>query len=436
MQRSPLVIVDLAVVLAFHELGIKLSPYGGRAVVSPYVALSLVFAIAFGAISLGLGSYDRDKRFDYGLAFRNAGIAAVLASLVNLGFHYFTLYDVVGRLTLVYGASFALIGTLSLRVALTSAVRSHPYRFTAIGGPTSLTEVLEHWDRERKQGRFYVFVAWESIFADAEHPSHGELLAADIAEIVLADRGVTDQQAIDFALISLRADVPVVDERSFYARLFERLPLDTVSKRWILEHGLARPQAVVVAAKRLADVAVAAIGLIVLSPLLLGIAIALKLTSHGPVLFIQTRQGRFFEPFQMLKFRTMRHEPAEQDTTFTRVGDHRVTRVGSVLRRFHLDELPQLLNILRGEMSLVGPRPETIEFAERMDAELPLYELRYLVRPGLTGHAQVKQGYAMDTVLDTQMKLAYDLYYMCNYSMRIDVQILLRTLFSLTRGAR
>jgi lipopolysaccharide/colanic/teichoic acid biosynthesis glycosyltransferase len=87
-------------------------------------------------------------------------------------------------------------------------------------------------------------------------------------------------------------------------------------------------------------------------------------------------------------------------------------------------------------MSLVGPRPETVEFARQMDMAIPLYELRYLVRPGLTGHAQLKQGYAMDTLLDTRAKLAYDLYYLCNYSLRLDLQILLRTIFFLTRGAR
>jgi lipopolysaccharide/colanic/teichoic acid biosynthesis glycosyltransferase len=140
----------------------------------------------------------------------------------------------------------------------------------------------------------------------------------------------------------------------------------------------------------------------------------------------------------MLKFRTMAHAPGDGAGArgFTQVGDQRVHRVGRLLRRTHLDELPQLLNILRGDMSLVGPRPESLEFAERMDRELPLYELRYLVRPGLTGHAQLKVGYALDTVEDTRRKLAYDLYYLCHYSMRLDIQIMLRTAFFLTRGAR
>jgi lipopolysaccharide/colanic/teichoic acid biosynthesis glycosyltransferase len=190
----------------------------------------------------------------------------------------------------------------------------------------------------------------------------------------------------------------------------------------------------VVAAKRLVDILVSAAAIVLLAPFMAAIAVVIKLSSPGPVLFVQTRQGRFFEPFQMLKFRTMRHDST--DASFTRVGDDRVTAAGRSLRRFHLDELPQLFNILRGEMSLVGPRPEAVEFAQKMDVEIALYELRYLVRPGLTGHAQVKQGYAMDTVLDTREKLAYDLFYLCNYSLRLDLQILLRTLFVLTHGAR
>jgi hypothetical protein len=101
--------------------------------------------------------------------------------------------------------------------------------------------------------------------------------------------------------------------------------------------------------------------------------------------------------------------------------------VGRLLRRTRLDELPQLWNVLRGEMSLVGPRPEAIEFALRMHEELPLYELRYLVRPGITGHAQLKHGYAMDNADDTRVRLSYDLYYLCNYTLRMDLRIILRT---------
>ena len=438
VHRWPWFALDATLALAFFEIGIRLSPYGSyRELVSPYVALSVVFSLAFATISLGLGSYDRDQRFDFVLVVRNALIATELGTLANLAFHYFTLYDVVGRLTLLYGGGLAFAASAAFRLALAWSVRQHPYRFTVIGHSPAVQELLAHWHNDGRQGRLYVLVPWDTIFADHSKPSHEELVAADIAEIVVADRAMSEEQAIDFALMAIRANVPVVEEWAFYAHRFERLPLDDITKRWILERGLARPQGIVVAGKRLVDVTVSALALLILAPFLVTIALAVRWTSAGPILFVQTRQGRFSQPFRMLKFRTMRHlegPPGHQG--FTRVGDNRVTHIGSFLRRFHLDELPQLLNILRGDMSLVGPRPETVEFARRMDAELPLYELRYLVRPGLTGHAQLKQGYAMDTVLDTQAKLAYDLYYLCTYSMRLDIQIILRTAFFLARRAR
>lgn len=435
-HRWPWLVLDLALVTVFYEAGLRASPYGTYGtLISPYVALSAVYAAVFVVIALGLGSYDRDRRFDYFAILRIGLVTTLLASLVNLGFHYFTLYTVVGRLTLVYGAIFALVGTFVVRAALTWVVGQHPYRFTVIGSSTAVVEVLAHWVENERHARMYVLVPWESIFPAGERPDADGLHDANVVEIVVTDAAMTDQEAIDFALVALRANVPVVNERNFYSHLFERLPIDDVSKRWILEQGLARPQGVVVATKRVADIVLSVIGLVVLSPLLALIALGVKLSSPGPILFVQTRQGRFLEPFRMYKFRTMRQGDGA-DESFTRLRDHRVTRLGRILRRTHLDELPQLANILRGEMSLVGPRPESLDFARRMDAELPLYELRYLVRPGLTGHAQLKQGYAMDTILDTRAKLSYDLYYLCNYSMRMDLQLLLRTAFFLVRGAR
>lgn len=436
-HRWPWLVLDVALVTVLYEMGLRASPYGTYGtLISPYFALSAVYAVVFVSIALGLGSYDRDRRFDYFAILRIGLVTTLLASLVNLGFHYFTLYTVVGRLTLVYGAVFALAGTFAVRAALTWVVRQYPYRFTVIGSSTAVFEVLAHWVQDQRQARMYVLVPWESIFPGGQRPTVDGLVDANIVEIVVTDEAMTEQEAIDFALVALRANVPVVNERTFYAHLFERLPIDDVSKRWILEQGLARPQGVVVATKRLADIVLSAVGLVVLSPLLALIALSVKLSTPGPLLFVQTRQGRFLEPFRMYKFRTMRHGNGSADASFTRLRDGRVTPIGRMLRRTHLDELPQLVNILRGKMSLVGPRPESLDFARRMDAELPLYELRYLVRPGLTGHAQLKQGYAMDTSLDTRTKLSYDLYYLCNYSMRMDLQILLRTAFFLVRGAR
>lgn len=435
-QRTPWLLLDAFAALAFFQAGLRVSPYASHPeVVDLLFPLSIVYAIAFALISLGLGSYDREQRFDYSAIGRNTLIAAVVASLVNLAYHYFTLYTVVGRFTLVYGAAASVVGIVVLRYAISYIVRQHPYRFTVIGRSPVVEELRQALIETPRHNGMHVLVPWDDIFEHGEELSAEQLVEADVAEIVVAPGTLEEEEAIQVALLGLRANVPVVDDRSFYGRVFERLPIDDVSKRWVLEQGLARPQALVLGAKRVVDILGSAVGLVVLSPLLALISLAVKLSGPGPVIFVQVRQGRFHRPFRIYKFRSMRADASAADG-FTRPGDDRVTRVGRVLRRTRMDELPQLVNVLRGEMSLVGPRPETIEFAGRMHEELPLYELRYLVRPGLTGHAQMMHGYAMDNVHDTRERLSYDLYYLCNYSMRMDLRIMLRTVLFLTRGAR
>ena len=435
-QRTPWLLLDAVAALLLFQAGLRLSPYASRPdVLVLSFPLSVVFAVAFALISLGLGSYDRDQRFDYVSIGRNTVVAAVLATLVNLAYHYFTLYAVVGRFTLVYGAMASLLGIVGVRAAVAYAVRQHPYRFTVIGNSRVIEDLHNAWLRTPRQGEMHVLVPWGDIFTEGQDLAADRLVDADVAEIVVAAEALAEEDAINVALLGLRANVPVVDDRAFYGRVFERLPIGDVSKRWILEQGLARPQALVLVAKRVVDVVASTIGLVLLSPVLALVALAVRMSGPGPVIFVQVRQGRFHVPFRIYKFRSM-HADASAADGFTRPGDDRVTRVGRVLRRTRLDELPQLFNVLRGEMSLVGPRPEAIEFARRMHAELPLYELRYLVRPGLTGHAQMMHGYAMDNAEDTRVRLSYDLYYLCHYSMRMDLRIMLRTALFLMRGAR
>ena len=435
--RWPLLLVELVVVLVGYEVGIQLIPNAGfEGIVSPYGGQALVYAAIFGSIALGLGSYDRDRRFRLQGVVMISATATALATLINLAALSFGAETAAARTTLVYGAAFALASVLAMRGLLIWIVSRQPYRFTVLGTSPALDEVLAEIAATR-QGSPHEFVRWASIFPDDAAVSGERLVASRIAEIVVAPLSISDEDAVRVALLGFQSNIPVVPDRVFYSRLLERVPVDGTSKRWILEQGIARPQAVVLVLKRASDIVMSTVGLLVLSPLLLAIALAIRMTSPGPIFFVQTRQGRYFRPFQVIKFRTMRHDAdVHADTSFARVGDTRVTRAGRLLRRAHLDELPQLINILRGEMSMVGPRPETIEFARKMDSVIPLYELRYLVRPGLTGHAQLKQGYASDTVSHTQTKLSYDLYYLCNYSLRLDIRLLLRTAFFLIRGSR
>ena len=179
--------------------------------------------------------------------------------------------------------------------------------------------------------------------------------------------------------------------------------------------------------KRLMDIGGAGLGLLILSPLLLLIGLAVRLESPGPALHWSRRVGRDNRIFRMPKFRSMRTD-AEKDGVpqWCASGDCRITRVGAVLRRLHIDEIPQILNVLRGDMSLVGPRPERPFFVEKLSQELRFYKERHIVRPGITGWAQINYRYGASQE-DSKEKLAYDLYYVKNLSLGLDLITLFRT---------
>ena len=186
--------------------------------------------------------------------------------------------------------------------------------------------------------------------------------------------------------------------------------------------------------KRLFDILIALIVLIVTVPLDLIIAIAIKVDSPGAIFFIQERCGLDGEIFKMIKFRSM-YKDAERQSgpIWSQKNDPRITKVGSILRKIRLDEIPQMLNVLMGEMSLVGPRPERPYFVEKFAGIIPYYKRRLKVRPGITGWAQVKHKYD-ESIEDVKAKLRYDLFYIENMSIRMDFKILFRTIFVILFG--
>ena len=186
-------------------------------------------------------------------------------------------------------------------------------------------------------------------------------------------------------------------------------------------------------AKRSLDVALVLLLLPLWLPLCLLVTLAVKLDSDGPALFSQSRVGRDGRSFRLWKFRSMRHQSQPQSARFAQVQDERITRVGRTIRRWRLDELPQLWNVLLGHMSLIGPRPEQTQFVEAFATRIPAYTYRHLVRPGLTGWAQMQQGYA-DSEEETVVKLSYDLYYVAHYSMALDLLIAYKTIRTVLTG--
>ena len=186
--------------------------------------------------------------------------------------------------------------------------------------------------------------------------------------------------------------------------------------------------------KRVLDLLVVIISTPVTIPLGVAVAVMIKIDSPGPVFFIQERVGQNGSIFKMIKFRTMvANGNSSEKADFAKENDKRVTKIGRILRKTRLDEIPQFWNVLKGEMSLVGPRPEQVPFVERFSKEIPFYPYRHLVKPGITGWAQVNHGYASDTV-ETREKLEYDLYYIKNHSLWLDFLIVAKTLRTMLAG--
>ena len=186
--------------------------------------------------------------------------------------------------------------------------------------------------------------------------------------------------------------------------------------------------------KRGFDILVSATGIIILSPFLIFVAVLVKLTSQGPIFHRATRIGRYGEAFKLYKYRSMVINAEKMGPAVTGANDPRITPVGSFLRRTKMDELPQLFNVFLGDMSLVGPRPERPEHVIRLEEKIPFYRTRHVVRPGVTGWAQVRYQYG-STDEDAMVKLQYDLYYIRHQSLALDVNIIIRTVGKVLRMA-
>lgn len=234
----------------------------------------------------------------------------------------------------------------------------------------------------------------------------------------------------DFTL----AGIPVYHSKDLYESLTGRADLEHLSEN---NFGALGPMATLLSFKQIVDVAVALPVLIALLPLFAVVGIAIKLDSSGPVFFRQVRAGYRGREFQVIKFRTMttdrRKEPRGVESFITRENDSRITRLGRFLRRSRIDELPQVINILLGEMSWIGPRPEASQLSNWYEKEIPYYRYRHVVRPGITGWAQVNQGHVAE-IEDIRRKLQYDFYYIRNFSIWLDLVIIMKTIKTMLTG--
>ncbi len=256
---------------------------------------------------------------------------------------------------------------------------------------------------------------------------------------VVADLHFDHSDAWDKRITDLVLDgIPVYDVRQAIEQLTGRVEVERLSENTL---GALNPNDIFLQIKAGADVVVAAVALLLLAPLMIVIGLAVRWETPGPALFRQYRTGFRARPFIVHKFRTMRTaDPATLDASddrtraMTQVNDTRITRLGAFLRRTRLDELPQLINVVRGEMSLIGPRPEAAELTSWYEQEIPFYHYRHIIKPGITGWAQINQGH-VTAVAQIREKLHLDFYYVKNFSFWLDVLIVIRTLQTMISGS-
>lgn len=348
-------------------------------------------------------------------------------------------------------ASTALISLGYRRSLYQRSARSRQHRVLVFIGDGAGADHFREECTRHKMAREIVF---STIDSDSTAPflSTGSARSRTVAEIISAiEQGELEVEAIvlkesgrhlpetlSSGLIRLYFQgVPTYTLELFNQIYWRKIPLYRINQTWLFQEGfqIAREPGFD-RIKRLADIALSLFGLILAAPILLGAAVFVKLQDGGPVLFSQNRIGRNRISFRAYKLRTMTVQataPVAGDARYTQPDDPRVTRVGRFLRSSRIDEIPQLWNVLCGDMSLIGPRAEWDRLVEEYERQIPCYHFRHLVRPGITGWAQVNYPYGAN-LEDTRRKLEYDLYYIRHFSFLLDASIVLKTIHTMLFG--
>ena len=221
--------------------------------------------------------------------------------------------------------------------------------------------------------------------------------------------------------------VDFLDLETAFEQILEKVPVTEISKAWFLKNLKEGGKKIYDKVKRIFDLVFSFLILIFTLWFWPFIALAIKIEDGGPIFYLQERVGKNGKIFKLIKFRSMIPEAEKIGPKWTDIQDKRITKIGKFLRKFHLDEIPQMINILKGDISLVGPRPEAIENVKQFEKQIPHYNLRHIIKPGFTGWAQIKFKYAR-SVEESLEKFQYDLYYIKNRSLFLDLKILLKTL--------
>ena len=414
---------------------------------APDAAFSLALIGTISLILLGLyitDAYRPDLRVaGMGSPMRTL-ISCIVIGIVLATFSYLlqatALTPFLWRSILLPGLGLFTLWAVLLRVVAGAWVRSHAKQSSCLllGSDASIVQFEQDFRRWNPFGNLVVLSD-----PDSETPpiSSRSLQAAGSLEdlsywserswsgvVVAPQLNLSNHQLQSLMQLRLKG-TPVYNLPNFYEMLWQKLPPALLRDTWFTFSGGFQlfTNRASLKIKRVIDLVVSSVLLAILLPLMLLTAVAIKLESPGNVFYSQLRTGLNGQPFRVYKFRSMRQDAEKAGAQWAQKRDPRITRVGYFLRLMRIDELPQLWNVLRGDMSLIGPRPERPEFDSQLATKIPYYNLRYLVKPGITGWAQVMYPYGA-SVADAYEKVSYDLYYIKNYSIWLDLAIALKTI--------
>jgi len=406
-----------------------------------YIFLSsAIFSITITLSNIGLGLYRRSLSWDDFHLLSRIGVSFGSALLVLLVIYYSFPEFMVARSILLYSFAVAFVGILFCRYIFYGYVQVANLRrqILVIGVGQNANKLVSSNNEYIHRGfeivaclnlndapvtviDYEIIHKYESILKIAKD--------LDIDEIVLALDDRRCKFPMDDLLDCKIYGIDVVDLLTFYEREKSMIDLDNIVPSWFVFSDGFGSSGTRNYLKRLVDITASSILLLVSWPFMLLVTLAIYLESgfKGPILYKQTRVGEMDENFDVIKFRSMRTDAELNGAQWAQENDNRVTRVGAIIRKVRLDELPQIWNVFRGDMSFVGPRPERPEFVDQFDKKIPYYRKRHRVKPGITGWAQLCYPYGANEY-DAIQKLQYDLYYVKNYSLFLDITIMIHTI--------
>ncbi|WP_448663206.1 TIGR03013 family XrtA/PEP-CTERM system glycosyltransferase [Sphingomonas sp. CJ20] len=435
-------VLDLILLLVAGELGWILRANQVGMAPTPMVSrlpqlVSFAFTIQTAMIAVGVYGADALQSLRYATARL---IVAVALGVIALSGLYFAIPQIgFWRSNLLYamGVSMALLVFLRILLGKTLGSQAFKRRIVVLGAGARAARLKL---LAQTPGAGFVVVGYvamseanrvipEAISRDAIYNLADHVVLLNASEVVLALEERRNALPLKDLLRIKTTGVHVNEISTFLERETGRVDLDSVNPSWLIfSDGFSSGRMFSSAFKRLFDIVASVLLLILTLPLVLFTALLIKLESRGPAFYRQRRVGLYGQGFDVIKLRSMRQDAeVAGQAVWAEKNDPRITRIGRVIRKLRIDELPQCWTVLKGEMSFVGPRPERPQFVEDLEQKLPYYAERHMVKPGITGWAQVNYPYGA-SIEDSRQKLEYDLFYAKNYSPFLDILILLQTL--------